>query len=89
MTPEEFTEARQSFGLGRRDFGRLLGYGGDPRNIWLVVKRYETGEREISPTIERLVRLLVWYKSDFGYLPDLDNGRREPMEMPTEFDSAG
>lgn len=87
MKPEEFAEARQSFGLGRREFGRLLGYHGESRNVYMTVKRYEVGTRVIPPTIERLVRLLVWYKSDFGYLPDLDRGRREPMEMPA-FDDA-
>jgi len=35
--------------------------------------------------VERLVTLLVWFKADYGYLPDLDNGRREPMEMPEVF----
>lgn len=85
MSPAEFSEARENFGLGRREFGRLLGYTGEPRNIWITVKRYEEGAREVPPTIERLVRLLVWYKSDFGYLPDLDNGGRAPMAMPQEF----
>jgi transcriptional regulator with XRE-family HTH domain len=85
MSPAEFSEARENFGLGRREFGRLLGYTGEARNIWITVKRYEEGTREIPPTIERLVRLLVWYKSDFGYLPDIDNGRREPMVMPEVF----
>lgn len=85
MDAREFNEARQNFGLGRREFGALLGYTGDQRNIWITVKRYENGERAVPPTIERLVRLLVWYKSDFGYLPDLDNGQREPMTMPQEF----
>jgi hypothetical protein len=85
MTPQEFHDARENFGLGRREFGRLLGYTGDGRNIWLTVQRYEMGKKVIPPTIDRLVRLLVWYKADFGYLPDLDGGRREPMEMPAEF----
>lgn len=88
MTPQEFNHARQSFGLGRREFGYLLGMGGEPRNIWVTVKRYETGERDISPMVERLVRLLVWFKTDYGYLPDLDNGRREPMLMPEVFRDA-
>lgn len=87
MTPKEFAEAREAFGLSRKEFGQLLGYEGEPRNIYMTVKRYEIGKREVPATIERLVRLLVWYKSDFGYLPDIANGRREPMEMP-EFDDA-
>ena len=85
MSPQEFTEARQNFGLGRREFGYLLGFGGEPKNIWITVKRYETRERDISPTVERLVRMLVWFKADYGYLPDLNSGRREPMTMPEVF----
>ena len=85
MIPQEFNEARQNFGLGRREFGYLLGYTGEPRNIWMTVKRYEIGEREIPPTIERLIRLLVWFKADYGYLPDLDNGRRDLMKMSKVF----
>lgn len=90
MTPQEFTAARQNFGMARKEFGVLLGYTGDLRNVYMTVKRYELGPdvhggRAIPPTIERLVRLLVWFKDDYGYLPDLDNGRREPMEMPEVF----
>lgn len=86
MTPDQFKHARRATGLGRRDFGRLLGYEGNPRNIWATVQRYETGKRTVPPTIARLAQLLVWYQDDFGYLPDLENGRREPMEMPPGFD---
>lgn len=85
MTPEEFKEARQAFGLPKKDFGLLLGYSGDLRNIYQTVNRYEMGIRPIPEMVERLVRMLVWFKADHGYLPDLDNGRREPMMMPEEF----
>lgn len=86
MDAQEFNEARQAFGMGRREFARLLGYTGSDRNNWITVKRYENGERDIPPTIERLVRLLVWHRSDFGYLPDLTRGgERVAMVMPGEF----
>jgi hypothetical protein len=86
MTPREFNAARHLFGLGRKDFGtKILGFTGDPRNIWVTVKRWENGERAIPENIQRLVQLTVWFKEDYGYLPDLDNGRREPMEIPKEF----
>jgi transcriptional regulator with XRE-family HTH domain len=82
MTGPQMEAARLSFGLARKDFGLLLGYGGELRNIYATVRRYELGTREIPPTIERLVRLLVWFKADHGYLPDLDAGERSAMEMP-------
>lgn len=71
--------------MGRRQFAVLLGYTGTSRTNWLVVKRYEIGEREIPPTIERLIRMLVWFQSDFGYLPDFDSDGREPMILPDAF----
>ena len=85
MNAREINAARHAFGLGRKDFGYLIGFSGDPRNIWVTIKRWENGERAIPENIARLVQLLVWFKDDYGYLPDLDNHRREPMEMPKEF----
>ena len=85
MTPMEFSEIRKSFGMGRKEFGDLLGYTGHGRNIWITIKRYETGERDIPPMVERVVLLLSWFKSDFGYLPDLGRGERAPLELPAEF----
>lgn len=81
MTPLEFNEARKLFGVGRRGFGYILGYSGDQRNIWITIKRYETGERKIPPTIDRLVRMLLWYHQDYGFLPDLDRGQRTQMVL--------
>lgn len=86
MKPQELADVRTSFGMGRKQFAMLLGYTGEARNMWITIKRYEKGERKIPPMLERLVRLLVWHKSDFGYLPDLDReGARVPLEMPSEF----
>lgn len=85
MTPQELSDARQNFGMAKKDFGLLLGYTGDLDNIYETINRMEKGKRPISPMVERLVTLLVWFKADYGYLPDLDNGRREPMEMPEVF----
>ena len=85
MTPQELSDARQNFGMAKKDFGLLLGYTGELRNIYMTIERMERGTRPISPMVERLVTLLVWFKADYGYLPDLDNGRREPMEMPEVF----
>jgi len=85
MNAREINAARHAFGLGRKGFGKLIGYQGDPRNIWVSVKRMETGEREVPPTVARMVQLLLWFKDDYGYLPDLDNRRREPMQIPEAF----
>jgi hypothetical protein len=87
MRPQELSDARHSFGMGRKQFARLvLGYSGEDRNSWIVMKRYETGQKPIPEYIARLVLMLTWFKSDFGYLPDLERGERVPLEMPAEFD---
>lgn len=85
MSGAEFRRIRHEFGMKKLQFGYLLGYTGEPQNITLTMTRFEKNRREVPPAAERLLMLLRWYKSDFGYLPDLDNGRRDPMEMP-EFD---
>jgi len=85
MTGAEMIEARLALGMGRREFAELLGYTGDPQNYYKTVERYETGRREIPPTIARLVLMLVWFKSDFGYVPNLDAGERLPAEQPEIF----
>jgi hypothetical protein len=84
MTPQEFNDARKLFGVGRRGFGCILGYGGDAQNVWITVKRYETGERPIPPQIQRLVRLLVWYFEDYGFLPDVERGQRTRLVLSEE-----
>lgn len=78
-------DLRIIFGMSRVEFGQLLGFTGENRNIYSTVKRYEEGRRDISPTVERLVLMLGWFKEDFGYLPDLDRGERVPEKMPAEF----
>ncbi len=85
MTGPELEEARLSFGMGRREFAELLGYTGSPQNYYKTLERYENGKRDIPPIVERLVLMLVWFKSDFGYLPNLDAGERMPAQQPAEF----
>lgn len=67
--------------MDRRQFGELLGYTGEPKNIVVTMKRFETNRREIPPAAERLLMMLSWFKSDNGYLPDLDSGSRAPMVL--------
>lgn len=85
MDPEKFRAVRLATGLGRLRFGFLLGMTGAEQNIATTIRRYETGLRDISPTVERLALMLLWFKEDFGYLPDLDRGERVPLQTPAEF----
>lgn len=71
---EVMLECRRQFGLTRIEFGQLLGFTGDNRNIYSTVKRYEEGRRPISPTVERLVILLRAYHAQNGRVPNLDQG---------------
>jgi hypothetical protein len=84
MVPQDLQRLRERWGFKRTRFGELLGYTGEPRNIYMTVKRMETGAREISPMVERLALMLSWFYDDHGYLPDLDNGARSPMAIPEE-----
>lgn len=77
MAPGDLLAVRKSFDLSRKQFAALLGYTGEERNVYMTLKRYEDGIREIPPMVERLALLLSWFKADHGYLPDLDNGSRE------------
>lgn len=78
MTGREFKAARQEFQMGKREFGELLGYTGEPANICSTMRRFETGRREVPPAAERVIMLLRWFKEDHGHLPDLDGGSRAP-----------
>lgn len=86
MGGAELLGARRVLGMKRTEFGQLLGMTGENRNIYVTIKRYEDGRRDISPMVERLVMLLLWYKADFGYLPDLDRGERFPAVAPAGFE---
>lgn len=66
---------RNQFGMGRKEFGALLGYEGDPRNVWITIKRYEIEQRTIPPRTERVVLLLHWYYEATGRLPDFESMR--------------
>lgn len=82
MQGAKLLEARLAMGMKRIEFGQLLGMTGENRNIYVTIKRYEEGRRAISPMVERLVLMLLWHKSDFGYLPNLDRGERLPAVAP-------
>ena len=55
MTGAEFRAIRQKLGLTLNEWALALGYGRGNRNTRQVtVRKYEAGEREIPPWIERL-----------------------------------
>lgn len=73
--PGEFMlECRNRFGMKRVEFGQLLGFTGENRNIYATVKRYEENRRPISPTVERLLIMLRAHHDKTGEVPDLDRG---------------
>jgi transcriptional regulator with XRE-family HTH domain len=78
MPGADFMAIRKSFDMSRKQFAALLGYTGEERNVYMTIKRYEEGIREVPPMVERLALLLKWYRADHGYLPDLDNGQPGP-----------
>jgi len=52
ITPEEIYHIRAGLGLTQDQAGALVGCDG---RTW---RRWENGEREVHPAVERLVRLL-------------------------------
>jgi len=68
VTGEEMTNARKDFGMSRKEFAVLLGYTGHSNNMWTTIKRYEIGDRDIPPTISRLIQLMHWYYISTGGL---------------------
>lgn len=79
MTPKEFQEARRDFGMSRKAFGRMVGLRGGSKTLYTSVKRYEMDKAPIPEPIARLIRMLIWFKDDHGYLPDIECGARSPM----------
>jgi hypothetical protein len=86
MTPKEFQEARRDFGMSRKAFGRMVGLRGDSKTLYTSVKRYEMDKAPIPESIARLIIMLTWFKSDHGYLPDIEYGERSPMPEPVAED---
>jgi transcriptional regulator with XRE-family HTH domain len=51
VTGEELAKIRKRCGMGRAEFARALGYEGSDENNVTLLKRMETGKREVVPTI--------------------------------------
>lgn len=59
--------------MGRRQFALALGYNGTNETNWLVIRRYETGQKPIPPLVGRMAWLLLQFKSN-AHIP-LDESR--------------
>jgi hypothetical protein len=57
MTPAEFKAIRIELGCTGEAFARALGYGGSVQTLRGVTYVFETGRREIPPTIARLAAM--------------------------------
>lgn len=76
MPGAELKALRRRLNMRKLEFGQLLGLTGEARNICATVARYENNRRDISPMMERLALMLLWFHQDHGRLPDLDRGMR-------------
>lgn len=57
MTPAQFKEARQRLGLSQKGMADLLGVSGDR-----TVRKWEDGEREISPPVILLLKIILKFR---------------------------
>jgi len=57
MTADEFKSIRKQLGLSTVEMGRALGYEGQDNTVSVTVRRYESGQRPIPPTVAVLVGL--------------------------------
>jgi DNA-binding transcriptional regulator YiaG len=58
MTPEEFKEARNRFGLSQNDIARIFDLGSDR-----IVRRWEEGEKELPGSVKLLMEIVVNFPS--------------------------
>ena len=58
MNGHEFRSIRKALGLSLDQFALELGYNGNQQGNRNTIKRFETGERPISPPVARLAWLL-------------------------------
>ncbi len=65
MSGTELKAIRRQLGLSLDEFAVELGYDGSPKNNRTTMRRFENGERPISPPVGRLAYMF----SVFG-LPD-------------------
>jgi hypothetical protein len=62
MTGDEFRTIRFKLGLSGLEWGRALGYSGEPNSVRNQIRRYEVPQgRKIPPPIERLAWMYFQY----------------------------
>lgn len=83
MHGSEMLAVRNKLNMARKDFGLLLGYGGDFDQIFKTIKRYEEDRRPIPPTIARLVYLVGLYFDGAGRAPEWPVNIDPEMETET------
>ena len=59
MSGTELKAIRRHLGLSLDEFAVELGYDGSPKNNRTTMRRFETGERPISPPVARLAYMFL------------------------------
>lgn len=78
---KEFQKIRESMGMGRREFGRAIGYTGTAETVWKTVKAYESDRKPIPPVLARLV-FLMWRIKMGDVIPTDVDGNVQWPEWP-------
>lgn len=72
MTGAEFRAIRKKLFLSVIGFGRVLGYGGSDNTVSTVIRRYESGDREIPIYMARLATMYARHGVPTEFMtPDL------------------
>lgn len=56
MTSQEFKNARKKLSFSQQEMGVFLGYAG--KNINRTVRRWESGESDIPPSVAQIIKWL-------------------------------
>lgn len=70
MTGDEMRKVRERLELSAARFGYAVGYSGPTTNVGRLVRRLESGERHIPPTIERLILMFETFGVPDGWDDD-------------------
>jgi len=59
VTAEDFQKCRDASGLGKVEYGRLLGYQGSIETVRRLIRSFEDGTKTPPTYIQRLV-IMLW-----------------------------